>query len=107
MRKYIKNKISIIIPTYNEETNIARLIDELKNEIKNSEFEIIIVDDGSTDNTSNIIKKASLKYTWITYIRNEKKDKRSPGLKGVMEREKLVLCELFPMSVACAPCPMT
>ena len=35
--------------------------------------EWIIVDDGSTDNTSNIIKKASLKYRWIRYVRNEKR----------------------------------
>ena len=55
MRKFIKNKLSIIIPTYNEAENINNLLEEIINEIKNREYEIIIVDDGSSDETvSNI-----------------------------------------------------
>ena len=51
MRKFIKGKISIIIPTYNEVGNIKKLIKEIFLQLKNIDFEIIIVDDGSTDNT--------------------------------------------------------
>jgi glycosyltransferase involved in cell wall biosynthesis len=42
-------KISIIIPAYNEENSIAQTIMDLKKLL--SEGEIIVVDDGSTDNT--------------------------------------------------------
>ena len=55
MRKYIKNKISIIIPTFNEANNIISLLNDLKKFLKEKDFEIIIVDDGSTDNTVNNI----------------------------------------------------
>ena len=49
-------KISIIIPAYNSEKTIARTLDSiLKQTYKN--FQAIIVDDGSTDNTYNIIKE--------------------------------------------------
>ena len=51
MRKFIKDKISIIIPTFNEGENINKLIDGIIHEVKNREFEIIIVDDGSEDQT--------------------------------------------------------
>lgn len=58
MRKYIKKKISLIIPTYNEENNIINLITEIIKELKNYNYEIIIVDDGSIDNTvENIFQK--------------------------------------------------
>ena len=58
MRKFIKEKISIIIPTFNEENNIVILIDEIIAEMTNKNYEIIIVDDGSTDLTvNNILKK--------------------------------------------------
>jgi len=70
------NKISIILPTLNEEKNLKILVPEISSLFENDlklEYEIIVVDDGSTDNTSNIIKKASLKYRWIRYVRNEKK----------------------------------
>jgi dolichol-phosphate mannosyltransferase len=55
MRKFIKKKLSIIIPTYNEADNIKNLIKEIIIQLQNINYEIIIVDDGSTDNTVEII----------------------------------------------------
>ncbi|MFH1307819.1 MAG: glycosyltransferase family A protein [archaeon] len=49
-------KVSVVIPTYNEEKDIPKAIESLrKQSYKN--IEIIIVDDGSSDNTINKIKK--------------------------------------------------
>ncbi len=46
-------KIYIIIPAYNEEKNISSVLDELTQKYEN----IVIIDDGSIDKTSEIIKK--------------------------------------------------
>lgn len=52
------NLVSIIIPTFNEEKNIERLLVSIKNQdYKN--IEILIVDDGSSDKTVDIAKKYS------------------------------------------------
>ena len=51
MRKYIKNRLSIIIPTYNEADNIIGLTKEIIDLMKDRDHEILIVDDGSTDST--------------------------------------------------------
>ncbi|MCW8966769.1 MAG: glycosyltransferase family 2 protein, partial [Candidatus Pacearchaeota archaeon] len=49
-------KLSIVIPVYNEEKYIGKCLESLnKQTYKN--FEIIIIDDGSTDKTVEIIKK--------------------------------------------------
>ena len=51
------NKVSIIIPVYNEEKNISILIDEIDQSCNFlAEYEIIIIDDCSDDNTINVIK---------------------------------------------------
>ena len=55
MRKFIEKKISIVIPTLNEESNIIQLINEINNELSDIDYEIIIVDDGSTDATAKKI----------------------------------------------------
>lgn len=54
-----KFNISIIIPVYNEEKIIAETIKDLKKELKdlNLNYEIIVVNDASTDKTKNIIEK--------------------------------------------------
>lgn len=50
--------ISFIIPAYNAEETIKRAIDSCTNQKDASlEFEIIVVNDGSTDNTEKIINE--------------------------------------------------
>ena len=50
--------LSIIIPAYNEEKSIIEVINQLKNELMNLnlEYEILVVNDGSTDKTKNILE---------------------------------------------------
>ena len=53
-------KLSIIIPVFNEKRTIKKIIDRII-VVKNIKKEIIIVDDGSTDGTKNILKKLNYK----------------------------------------------
>jgi glycosyltransferase involved in cell wall biosynthesis len=56
-------KASIIIITYNGSQKIARLLNSL-NLIAGNDFEVIIVNDGSNDNTVEVIKSLKLKYNY-------------------------------------------
>lgn len=49
-------EVSVVIPAYNEEKDIGRCLESLRKQ-SFSNFEVIIVDDGSTDNTLEIAKK--------------------------------------------------
>ncbi|MBI4438623.1 glycosyltransferase family 2 protein [Candidatus Woesearchaeota archaeon] len=52
-------KIIVTIPAYNEETTIGTVIDDIKKALdKKHSYEIIVIDDGSTDRTSENAKKA-------------------------------------------------
>ena len=55
--------ISIITPTFNEESNIERLCLDIASEMKNSNYryEHIVIDNSSTDQTIPILRKLSLK----------------------------------------------
>jgi len=58
--------ISIIIPTYNEEKVIEECISSLQNQTERN-YEIICVDDGSTDDTKNILKSLKVKFLEQTH----------------------------------------
>ena len=64
-------KISIIIPCYNEEHTIQQVIRMVQNVLEKSEYEIILVDDASTDNSKKIINKISQKEDKVRVIRHE------------------------------------
>lgn len=54
---------SVIIPAYNAEQTISSGLESLTNQsLSRKDYEIIVVDDGSTDNTAEIIKKFNVKY---------------------------------------------
>ena len=69
MAEYLEGNIDVIIPTYNRRHTLGRAIDSvLIQSLKPAE--IIIVDDGSTDGTQELI---SINYPDITYIKSENK----------------------------------
>jgi len=49
--------LSIVIPCYNEENSIDELIDKSKFLTSNKSIEIIFINNGSTDNTGNLLRK--------------------------------------------------
>ena len=63
---------SIVVPFFNEEENISYFLDEMINIILNinniHNFEIICINDGSKDNTNNILKMYEQKYNFIKII---------------------------------------
>ena len=64
-------KISIIIPAYNEEESLPHLYERLEKLMdfeQNYEFEILFVNDGSKDNTINLIKEYREKDNRICYV---------------------------------------
>ena len=72
----IINKISIIVPAFNEESTITIIADKLLNLylVNNIKKEIIIINDSSTDNTDNLIQNIikSNPTAEIIYIKHEK-----------------------------------
>ncbi|MCG2689685.1 glycosyltransferase family 2 protein [Candidatus Parcubacteria bacterium] len=60
-------KVSIIIPTYNSSKTLKRAIKSaLNQDFPQNEFEVIVINDGSTDKTAEILKTFSSKIKVIT-----------------------------------------
>jgi glycosyltransferase involved in cell wall biosynthesis len=69
-----KISISVFSPCYNEEKNVGKLLTSMLDFLPkiSSDYEIIIVDDGSTDSTAEIARKFALEHPQVKVIRHEK-----------------------------------
>jgi len=76
-----KYKISLIIPAYNEEKYIGECLDYAIKNSNNKFFEIIVVDNASTDNT----RMESLKRPGVKVVREEKKGLTRARQSGYLE----------------------
>ena len=99
-----EKKLSIVLPIYNEEKSIKKTILEWKNELDllKIDYEIILAEDGSDDNTKNILlelinddknfKRAYL----VDLISIDKKNEILTSLIGVCINEaKKRKCDIF------------
>lgn len=93
----MKRDSIIIIPTFNESANIARLIDRLMN--LDMEVDVLIVDDGSPDGTSDIVKIKQKEFPERVHL-IERKGKLGLGTAYVrgfrysLEHHYLYVCEM-------------
>lgn len=82
--------LSIIVPVYNEENSVGTLYNEIKNMLSSFEiiYEIIFVDDGSTDNTFNKLNEIYIEYEDIGIIKFRRNFGKSVALNTAFRRAK-------------------
>jgi len=81
----VEQRISVVVAAKNEEKNIPALIEALSTQNYNKDnYEVIIIDDSSTDNTFNIVNELAFINKNFTIIKAETKN--LPGKKGALEK---------------------
>ena len=68
-------KISIVVPLYNEEKTIINILSKIQNEIKKLNefnFEVIIINDGSNDNSKKLLEENSNLYNTLISFNNNR-----------------------------------
>lgn len=70
--------VSVIIPAFNAEETILRALHSVANQNARA-CEIIVIDDGSTDGTVNLVEKEAAMEGWLTPIKLIKQKKKGPG----------------------------
>jgi glycosyltransferase involved in cell wall biosynthesis len=72
----------IVIPAHNEANFISLTLDSIIHQTVLPK-QVVVVNDNSTDNTTNIIKEYSKKYSFIGIINNPSENKHLPGSKVI------------------------
>ena len=84
--------VSIIIPCRDEEKDIELTVEQILKKITVLNFEIILINDFSSDNTKKILKKISLKSEKIKVLENSTKGLGGAINKGIDETSKDYTC---------------
>jgi len=84
-KSLINKKISILIPVYNEEKTIEKILEKVLKETENLNKEIIVINDGSTNRTLEILQKFQKKITLINFNKNQGK---GAALRAGLEKSK-------------------
>jgi glycosyltransferase involved in cell wall biosynthesis len=75
-------KYVIVMPAYNEEGFIGRAIESIAAQTLLPQ-RLVIVNDGSTDRTRDLVESYQQTYPWIQLVNNDKKEQRAAGSKVV------------------------
>ena len=77
--------ISVVVPVYNEEENVAKLVDEIEAALGGENYEMIFVNDASTDGTLEKLKSLKADYPALRPISHRKNAGQSRAVRsGVM-----------------------
>jgi len=62
------HKLSIIVPCYNEAKNIPLILEKFKSVIKRDDIEVLLVNNGSTDNSANVMSELLPNYSFARVV---------------------------------------
>lgn len=77
-------KISVIVPAYNSEKYIENCVDTVAKQTFKG-FEMLVINDGSIDNTGEILKNEQKKYNWLRVINTENRGQGHARNIGIRE----------------------
>jgi cellulose synthase/poly-beta-1,6-N-acetylglucosamine synthase-like glycosyltransferase len=77
--------VTIIVPTHNEEKNISRAIESIINQEYKGRIELLVMDDGSTDNTKKIVNS----YPGVKYFQSSPKGRPQGKTKTINKGVKI------------------
>ena len=79
--------LSLVIPAYNEQENVEVLLQRVAAALSQTGrlFEVIIVDDGSTDATPHLLSEAMKKYSWLRVLRMKNNGGQSAAFEAGFE----------------------
>jgi dolichol-phosphate mannosyltransferase len=79
--------LSVVIPCYNEEENVPTLLKRVDAALQSlgKPFEVILIDDGSTDSTPKLLEEGMRQYPWLRVLRMAKNIGQSAGFEAGFE----------------------
>src|SRR5205823_4148447 len=79
--------LSLVVPAYNEQENIPTLLERVGASLEKigKPFEVIIIDDGSTDETPKLLREAMSKSRWLRVLRMSRNGGQSAAFEAGFE----------------------
>ncbi|MFC4624313.1 glycosyltransferase family 2 protein [Daeguia caeni] len=74
--------ISVVIPCRNEAANLAFLLDEVDAAMQGRDYEVIVVDDGSTDSTGEVLARRIKAGSPLRHIRHDRSSGQSAAVRS-------------------------
>ena len=83
---HVKPYLSIIVPAYNEEQRLPQTLRNITSYVQDSGFaaEIIVVDDGSADDTARVVEEFAASHPIVHLIRNDHRGKACTVQTGML-----------------------
>ena len=91
-RKNQKHTVCVVVPVYNKQSSIIRTLNSIKDQIRKPD-EVIIIDDGSTDNSAAYIDHFVQKEKNFRYIKQPNQGVAIARNNGIMQsKSKYIVC---------------
>jgi dolichol-phosphate mannosyltransferase len=87
--------VSVVVPVRNEAGNIAPLVAEIATALAGTDFEVVYVNDGSTDATADELVRLKAMHSWLRYVRHAQSCGQSAAvLSGVIAARAPIIVTL-------------